>query len=60
MTFGLFFMSIFKDSVKEQQTPKKFKSPKLTPVDPSPRTKEQLRKVQSEEDFMKVQVPWIL
>jgi len=64
MTFGLFFMSLFKDVEKIQETlksPKKFKSPILVPVvEPSPRTKERLRKVQSEEDFMKVQVPWIL
>ena len=60
MTFGLYFMSLFK-SVSEGKTPKGFNPPKLTPVvDPSPRTKENMRKVKSEEDFMKVQVPWIL
>jgi len=53
-------MSLFK-SVSEGKTPKGFNPPKLTPVvDPSPRTKENMRKVKSEEDFMKVQVPWIL
>jgi len=60
MTFGLYFMSLFK-AVSEVKSPKKFNSPELKMVvDPSPRTKELLRKVKSEEDFMKVQVPWIL
>jgi len=55
-------MSIFKDTDKANSCKDK---PKLNPsilvtIEASPRTKEKLRKVQSEEDFMKVQVPWIL
>ena len=62
MTFALYFMSIFKDTDKANSCKDK---PKLNPsilvtIEASPRTKEKLRKVQSEEDFMKVQVPWIL
>ncbi len=40
--------------------------PQLPPVETtelpgdSPKTKQQLRKIRSEEDFVKLQVPWIM
>ena len=36
------------------------KTPKLKPCEYTPKTIERLRKIQSSEDFMKIQVPWIL
>jgi hypothetical protein len=59
MSFGVYFMSLFKDveKVKINKQPIHTTQPV---VDISPRTKEKMRKVKSEEDFMKVQVPWIL
>lgn len=62
MTFALYFMSIFKDTDKGNSLKDKSKlsSSNLDTIEASPRTKKKLRKVQSEDDFMKVQVPWIL
>jgi len=55
-----YFFTILKQSEKAPQ-PKKVILPTIQPLpEPSPRTKERMRKVKSEEDFMKVQVPWIL
>ena len=62
MTVSLYFMSLFKGSEETELSSDlpKHKTLKSETVDPSPRTKERMRKVKSEEDFMKVQVPWIL
>ena len=59
-----YFLTILKESgstPKACNPPSKSISPKNNEVsEPSPKTKENMRKVKSEEDFMKVQVPWIL
>ena len=53
-----YFITLLREIEKVKIVP--VKSPHIPSVELSPRTKEKMRKVKSEEDFMKVQVPWIL
>jgi len=67
MTGSFYFMSIFKTTTEAGSSNEPLKNKPIMndtliieTIEPSPRTKERMRKVKSEEDFMKVQVPWIL
>ena len=60
MTINSYFMSLIRDISKIKDTLYVIPSPKLDIEDPSPKTKEKLRKNKSETDFIKYQIPWIL
>jgi len=57
-----YFISLFKD-IKERkfETNTDYNSPKIVKKEElTPKTRTKMRKIKSEEDFVKLQVPWIL
>ena len=60
MPINSYFMSLIRDIGKIKETLHVSTSPKLDIEEPSPETKEKIRKNKSETDFIKYQIPWIL
>jgi len=61
MVFEFFTLTFLKGFKKEPDLKiKQPKTPELKPCEYTPKTREQLRKIKSSEDFVKIQVPWIL
>ena len=62
MVFEFFSLSFFNSFTKKPDL--KIKQPQKTPelktCEYTPKTRERLRKIKSSEDFVKIQVPWIL
>jgi hypothetical protein len=62
MVFEFFTLSFLKGFTNNQDLKIKqpHKTPELKPSEYTPKIIERIRKIQSSEDFMKIQVPWIL
>lgn len=61
MVFEFFTLTFFKGFKKLPDLKiKEPKTPELKPCEHTPKTRERLRKIKSSEDFVKIQVPWIL
>ena len=60
MVFDLFsFLKIFRKET-DLKIKEPHKTPELKPYDYSSINRETLRKIKSSEDFIKIQIPWIL